>query len=372
VLQSGLGLADRSMGLPNWLTILAHPADPGLRDPARYRGRGWRCFVFCLASLTDMLDGYIARSQGRQTTARRLPRSDGRQLLLTSGFVTLTWLKVIPFWITAVVVSRDVVLSIGVLVHPRGGRHGASGADLDRQDVHRVQMLTVLAAMAAVYFPAPAPIPSPRSWPGSLPRSRSPRAASTSSRAQAARDAHLGGRARLECPPAGREKEGVVVAAVTPRTAGGPRRPAPRRPHPRHQRGRPARRDRFPLPRGRGASAPLDSSGRGRRGPRGCAAAPRGSACSSRPRAPRDRHLRQQVCVLLHPQLPKGMRKSLYVKDDDFRLSFLQRQLHHADGSGGGRAGAHRGAAPVRRSTSRCTPPTRSSATPSWGGAGAP
>ena len=29
-------------------------------------------------------------------------------------------------------------------------------------------------------------------------------------------------------------------------------------------------------------------------------------------------------------QLPKGMRKSLYFKDDDARLSFLTGRLHHA------------------------------------------
>ena len=38
------------------------------------------------------------------------------KLLLTSAFITLTYLKVIPFWIAAVVVSRDLILSVGVLV----------------------------------------------------------------------------------------------------------------------------------------------------------------------------------------------------------------------------------------------------------------
>src|SRR5207244_1809920 len=78
--------------------------------------------VFCLASLTDLLDGYIARSRGRQTRLGAFLDPVADKLLLTSAFVTLTYLKVIPFWIAVVVVSRDLVLSVGVLViHVAGG-----------------------------------------------------------------------------------------------------------------------------------------------------------------------------------------------------------------------------------------------------------
>jgi cardiolipin synthase len=74
------------------------------------------------------------------------------KLLLTSAFVTLTWLKVLPFWITAVVVSRDVVLSIGVLViHVAGGTVHPAPTWIGKTST-LFQMLTVLAAMASVYF----------------------------------------------------------------------------------------------------------------------------------------------------------------------------------------------------------------------------
>jgi len=35
-----------------------------------------------------------------------------------SSFVTLTWLKALPFWIAAVVISRDLILMVGALVIP--------------------------------------------------------------------------------------------------------------------------------------------------------------------------------------------------------------------------------------------------------------
>jgi cardiolipin synthase (CMP-forming) len=140
------------MGLPNWLTILRILLIPVFVTLLVYRRAGLALLVFCLASLTDLLDGYIARSQGRQTRLGAFLDPMADKLLLTSGFVTLTWLKVIPFWITAVVVSRDVVLSLGVLViHVAGGTVHPAPTWIGKMSTV-FQMLTVLGAMAAVYF----------------------------------------------------------------------------------------------------------------------------------------------------------------------------------------------------------------------------
>ena len=139
------------MGLPNWLTILRILLIPVFVTLLVYRRAGFALLVFCLASLTDLLDGYIARRQGRQTRLGAFLDPMADKLLLTSGFVTLTWLKVIPFWITAVVVSRDVVLSIGVLViHVAGGTVHPAPTWIGKMSTV-FQMLTVLGAMAAGY-----------------------------------------------------------------------------------------------------------------------------------------------------------------------------------------------------------------------------
>jgi len=140
------------MGLPNWLTILRILLIPVFVTLLVYRRAGLALLVFCLTSLTDLLDGYIARSQGRQTRLGAFLDPMADKLLLTSGFVTLTWLKVIPFWITAVVVSRDVVLSIGVLViHVAGGTVHPAPTWIGKMSTV-FQMLTVLSAMASGYF----------------------------------------------------------------------------------------------------------------------------------------------------------------------------------------------------------------------------
>ena len=52
------------MGLANWLTTLRILLIPVFVTLLVYRHPTAALLVFCLASLTDLLDGYIARSRG--------------------------------------------------------------------------------------------------------------------------------------------------------------------------------------------------------------------------------------------------------------------------------------------------------------------
>jgi len=140
------------MGLANWLTTLRILLIPVFVTLLVYRHTKTALLVFCCASLTDLLDGYIARRRGSQTRLGAFLDPVADKLLLTSAFVTLTWLKVIPFWIAAVVVSRDLVLSVGVLViHVSGGTVHPVPSWLGKLSTV-FQMATVLAAMVAFYW----------------------------------------------------------------------------------------------------------------------------------------------------------------------------------------------------------------------------
>ena len=135
------------MGIPNWLTLLRILLIPFFVTLLVYRRETWALAVFCLASLTDMLDGYIARNHDRKTRLGAFLDPVADKLLLTSAFVTLTYLKMVPFWITAVVVSRDLILSVGVLViHVSGGTVHPSPTWIGKAST-AFQMATVLAAM---------------------------------------------------------------------------------------------------------------------------------------------------------------------------------------------------------------------------------
>jgi cardiolipin synthase len=143
------------MGLANWLTTLRILLIPVFITLLVYRHPTEALLVFGLASLTDLLDGYIARTRGRQTRLGAFLDPVADKLLLTSAFITLTYLKVIPFWIAAVVVSRDVVLTLGVLViHVAGVTVTPAPSALGKLST-AFQMATVLAAMICFYYVRP-------------------------------------------------------------------------------------------------------------------------------------------------------------------------------------------------------------------------
>jgi len=111
------------MGLANWLTVLRILLIPVFITLLVYKQRGPALAVFLAAALTDLLDGYVARHRGSQSRLGAFLDPMADKLLLMSSFVTLTWLKVLPFWIAAVVISRDLILVIDALaIHMAGGR----------------------------------------------------------------------------------------------------------------------------------------------------------------------------------------------------------------------------------------------------------
>src|SRR2546428_345855 len=111
------------MGLANWLTTLRILLIPVFVSLLVYRKPGPALVVFAAAALTDLLDGWIARRQRSQSRLGAFLDPMADKLLLTASFVTLTYLKVLPFWIAAVVISRDVILVVGtLLVYMLGAR----------------------------------------------------------------------------------------------------------------------------------------------------------------------------------------------------------------------------------------------------------
>ncbi len=72
--------------------------------------------LFLLAGLTDALDGWLARREGPSTLGTLLdPLAD--KLLLTSMFITLAAVGLLPLWLAILVVFRDgmIIGGIGLL-----------------------------------------------------------------------------------------------------------------------------------------------------------------------------------------------------------------------------------------------------------------
>ena len=124
-----------------------------------YRRPGLALLVFALAAFTDLLDGWVARHLKDESTLGAFLDPMADKLLLTASFVTLTYLKVLPFWISAVVISRDVILVFGALliymlggrIHPRPTWAGKAATFF--------QVLAVLTGLLARFFGSGSPRP---------------------------------------------------------------------------------------------------------------------------------------------------------------------------------------------------------------------
>jgi cardiolipin synthase len=137
------------MGLANWLTIVRILLIPVFVTLLVYRQVGLAFTVFVLAGLTDMLDGLIARTRGTKTRLGAFLDPLADKLLLTAAFVTLTYKfpRIMPFWLTAIVLSRDLVLIlVAVLTMLTGGQVHPAPTLLGKTST-MVQMVTVAAAL---------------------------------------------------------------------------------------------------------------------------------------------------------------------------------------------------------------------------------
>jgi cardiolipin synthase len=104
------------MNIPNSLTILRILLIPIYVGLLVYERFDAAMAVLVLAGVTDALDGTIARAANQRTRLGAFLDPLADKLLLTSGFITLSSIHLIPSWVTIVVVSRDVMLLLGTAV----------------------------------------------------------------------------------------------------------------------------------------------------------------------------------------------------------------------------------------------------------------
>ena len=86
--------------------------------------------AFALASVTDLLDGELARRRGLITDFGKIADPIADKALTGSALITLSYLGELAWWITAVIVVREVavtalrfwVIRRGVIAASRGGK----------------------------------------------------------------------------------------------------------------------------------------------------------------------------------------------------------------------------------------------------------
>jgi cardiolipin synthase len=104
------------MNIPNLLTLLRIILVP-IVVIFLIQGSFTKAMItFVAAALTDALDGFLARTLGQQTVLGAYLDPIADKALLASSFVTLSVLRVIPGWLTVIVISRDIIILLGILV----------------------------------------------------------------------------------------------------------------------------------------------------------------------------------------------------------------------------------------------------------------
>lgn len=72
--------------------------------------------LFMLAGVSDGIDGYLAKRYNWTSELGKVLDPLADKLLLMTVFVEAAWLDLAPWWLSAAVVARDVLIGLGAIV----------------------------------------------------------------------------------------------------------------------------------------------------------------------------------------------------------------------------------------------------------------
>ncbi|AWS41433.1 MULTISPECIES: CDP-diacylglycerol--glycerol-3-phosphate 3-phosphatidyltransferase [Streptosporangium] len=120
-------------------------------------GSGWRAaalVVFMVASLTDLLDGELARRYGLITDFGKIADPLADKALIGAALISLSILDELPWWMTIVILGRELgvtILRFAVI------RHGVIPASYGG----KVKTVLQIAAIVSYIWPG---VPEPIRW----------------------------------------------------------------------------------------------------------------------------------------------------------------------------------------------------------------
>jgi cardiolipin synthase len=108
--------AAATINIPNILTLIRILLTPLFVLSITWHLMGYALFVFAMAAATDALDGLLARWLNQRTLIGAYLDPLADKLLSTAAFVSLSMVGIIPVWLAVIVISRDLLILMGIAV----------------------------------------------------------------------------------------------------------------------------------------------------------------------------------------------------------------------------------------------------------------
>jgi len=133
-----------NINLPNILTVTRILLTPLfviflLRDMF-----GFALMVFTLSAVSDGLDGLLARYFDQRTELGAYLDPIADKLLMAASYTSLAILKMMPPWLTVIVISRDILIALGFAVFTLRGQRVAVKPSLVGKCTTVAQLSTII------------------------------------------------------------------------------------------------------------------------------------------------------------------------------------------------------------------------------------
>lgn len=113
----------------------------------------WAIAVLAVAGFSDFLDGYLARRWDQSTELGRILDPAADRVLTVVVVLGLAIRDIIPWWLVAILLVRDVAVGIALLVGRRRGRLTPKVTFVGKLATALLYVFLPLAYLAAVAFP---------------------------------------------------------------------------------------------------------------------------------------------------------------------------------------------------------------------------
>jgi cardiolipin synthase len=145
-------MTSRVFTVPNQLTLLRLGFLPLFIILIFYRRYGWALAILVAAGLTDSLDGLLARTLNQKTSLGAYLDPIADKLLLSSSFVVLALEGQIRWWLTILVLGRDVLLLTTAAVILLTAGYRAFPPSIYGKLTTTLQIVLVFTVLAAAVF----------------------------------------------------------------------------------------------------------------------------------------------------------------------------------------------------------------------------